>query len=80
MTKDVLWTVLAALPVVALAVIGIFASTPRRTSRVIAVVVGVIALVLTFGLAYNDAEFKRSLREDVADAKRTSSASTASCA
>jgi hypothetical protein len=72
MTKDVLLTVLAALFVVALAVIGIFASTSRRTFRVIAVVVGVIALVLTFGLAYNDAEFKRGLREDVADAKRTS--------
>jgi hypothetical protein len=72
MTKDVLWTVLAALAVVALAVIGIFASTPRRTLRVIAVVVGVIALALTFGLAYNDAEFKRGLREDVADARRTS--------
>jgi len=65
------WAVLAALPVVLLALIGIFIGTRKSRYRVTALLVGVLALVFAWAQAYIDDQFKKGLRDDVADTQKT---------
>jgi|SRR2546430_4852578 len=60
-----LWAVLPQLPVIVLAVMGLFVGTRKFRYRAAAIVLGCLALVFVWAQAYIDGQSRKGLRDDV---------------